>query len=57
MTASRPRLRYSPAANPVREQYLPRLLPERLTNSLFAKGLGLLPEKRKRVRKRAKRKK
>jgi NAD(P)-dependent dehydrogenase (short-subunit alcohol dehydrogenase family) len=41
LTASRPRLRYAPVPDKLRNWTLPRLLPRRLVDGFIARGLGL----------------
>jgi NAD(P)-dependent dehydrogenase (short-subunit alcohol dehydrogenase family) len=42
LTARHPRLRYAPAQHPVLEQILPRLTPQRLTDFIAERALGLI---------------
>ncbi|EIM29730.1 SDR family NAD(P)-dependent oxidoreductase [Microvirga lotononidis] len=49
LTTRRPRIRYSPARHPVLEQLLPRITPDRVTDVVIEKTLGLKPKGRGRA--------
>jgi NAD(P)-dependent dehydrogenase (short-subunit alcohol dehydrogenase family) len=48
LTTRRPRLRYSPAQHPILEQVMPRMAPDRVTDVVVEKSLGLTPKRKAR---------
>lgn len=48
LTTRRPRIRYSPAQHPILEQAVPRLVPDRVTDLVVERSLGLTPKGRAR---------
>jgi hypothetical protein len=49
LTTRRPRLRYSPAQHPILEQAIPRMTPDRVTDVVVEKSLGLTPKRKART--------
>jgi len=49
LTTRRPRIRYSPAQHPILEQVIPRITPDRVTDVVVEKSLGLKPKRQGRA--------